>query len=72
MTGAIQIKLLAGILAVLGVIAGLVIRGGRPVEVMSAKPVAAAANQQPSTDDHERQFRRFIAPSKAKKPYLIP
>jgi hypothetical protein len=54
----------------LGVIAGLVIRGGRPVEVMSAKPATASANQPTRNDDHERQFRRFVAPSK--KPYLIP
>jgi hypothetical protein len=36
MTTALKIKLLAGILAVLGVIAGLVVRGGRPIEVTKA------------------------------------
>jgi len=33
MTKALQIKLLAVILAVLGVVAALLIRGGRPIEV---------------------------------------
>jgi hypothetical protein len=33
MTRALQIKLLAGILAVLGVVAALLIRGGRPIAV---------------------------------------
>jgi len=35
MTKAIQIKLLVGILAVLGVIAGLLTRGGRPAIVLT-------------------------------------
>jgi hypothetical protein len=33
MTNALQIKLLAVILAVLGVVAALLIRGGRPIEI---------------------------------------
>jgi len=36
MTKALQLKLLAGILAVLGVIAGLAVHGGRPIEVTKA------------------------------------
>jgi hypothetical protein len=36
MTKALQIKLLAGILAVLGVIAWLAVRGGRSIEVTKA------------------------------------
>lgn len=61
MTKAIQIKLLAAILAVLGVIAGLMVRGGRTVE----------ATQQPATTSHEEQrLRQFVAPTK--KHQLIP
>ena len=33
MTKTLQIKLLAGILALLGVIAALLLRGGRPIEI---------------------------------------
>ena len=68
MTTALQIKLLAAILAVLGVMAGLIIRGGRPLEVMSAQPVPVA--KQPLKDDHEQQYRRFVEPTK--KRTLIP
>ena len=33
MTKALQIKLLAGILALLGVVGALLLRGGRPIEI---------------------------------------
>jgi hypothetical protein len=69
MTTALQLKLLTALLAVLGVIGGLLVRGGRHVDVMSAQPVTAASNK-PTNDDHEKQYRRFVAP--ATKRYLIP
>ena len=67
MTTALQIKLLAGILAVLGIIAGLIIRGGRPVEV--AKP-ATVEHRLVTNGDEEKEYRRFVAPTTKHK--LIP
>ncbi len=69
MTTALQIKLLAALLAVVCVVGAIIARGGRRVEMMSAQPVTAAANA-PATDDQEKQYRRLVAPSTKK--YLIP
>ena len=54
MTKSIQIKLLIAILAVLGVIAGLLVRGGRPVRRShSARP--RAAKEAGAEDNAERK-----------------
>jgi hypothetical protein len=59
MTKAIQVKLLLAILAVLVVIAGLLIRGGRPAIVLTQKDVELqkklAQKVQPSD-------RRYLVP----------
>jgi hypothetical protein len=58
MTRALQIKLLAGILAVLGVIAALAVRGGRPI------PVTKADQQL------QRKLEQKVMPSP--KRYVVP
>ena len=68
MTSALQIKLLAAILAVLGVIAGMLIHASRPVDLLTGKPPDATTQQRQSVE--EQQFRKFIEPSK--KHRLIP
>ena len=51
MTKALQVKLLAGILAVLTVIAGLLIRGGQPIAVQASS-------------HEEKAFAQKVVPSK--------
>jgi hypothetical protein len=58
MTKALQIKLLAAILAVLGVIAGLMTRGGRPIQVTAA--------------DQQLQQKLALKVQPSKRPYLVP
>jgi hypothetical protein len=58
MTRAIQIKLLIAILAVLGVIAGLLTRGGRPIQVT------------PADEQLRQKLAQKIQPSK--HDYVVP
>jgi hypothetical protein len=58
MTKALQIKLLAAILAVFGVIAGLMTRGGRPIQLTPA--------------DQQLQQKLALKVQPSKHPYLVP
>ena len=60
MTSAIQIKLLAGILAVLTLIAGLVARNQKPLQDQVVRPDPAL----------EKKVNKAMAPNG--KPYLVP
>jgi hypothetical protein len=58
MTKATQIKLLIAILAVLGVIAGLLTRGGRPIQV----PPADEQLQQKLAQKIQPRDRHYLVP----------